>query len=172
MGFHSSIACSLLLGSEIVARYERPFPRLRPLLCLAQRSFPLFAGVVLSALLCKDGIRNFEDAMRRAMEAGGVPGTVEAPLRWGFADWAKEGSGHLSNLLEATFCLSCVYRLFCNGLCQSSMGLDPLDGIFLGRKLPEIVHPAIRPRYPRAPNAALLHWRVLENAMIPILLAN
>ena len=88
MGFHSSIACSLLLGSEIVARYERPFPRLRPLLCLAQRSFPLFAGVVLSALLCKDGIRNFEDAMRRAMEAGGVPGTVEAPLRWGLGSFA------------------------------------------------------------------------------------
>ena len=70
--------------SKIVGGYERPFPSLRFLLCLAQRSLPLFAGVVLSALLCKDGVGNFEDAMGRAMETGCIAGTVKAPLRWGF----------------------------------------------------------------------------------------
>jgi hypothetical protein len=84
--------------SKIVGGYERPFPSLRFLLCLAQRSLPLFAGVVLSALLCKDGVGNFEDAMGRAMETGCIAGTVKAPLRWGFADWAKEGSGQRSIL--------------------------------------------------------------------------
>ena len=76
--------------SKIVGGYERPFPRLPPLLCLEQRSFPLFAGVVLSALLRKDGIGNSEGAMRRAIVAGCIAGTVKL-LRSGFADWANEG---------------------------------------------------------------------------------
>ncbi len=85
------------MSSEIVAGYERPFPRLRSLLCLAQRSFPLLAAVVPGPLVYKDGVGNFEGAMRRTMEAGGVAGTIKLFCS-GFADWAKEGPGHLSTL--------------------------------------------------------------------------
>jgi hypothetical protein len=46
-----------------------------------------------------------------------------------------------------------VYRVF--WLCQSRMGIDPIDSILLGSKFFEIVHGPIRPRYPHAPNLAL-----------------
>jgi hypothetical protein len=62
--------------SEIVAGYERPLPRLRSLLCLAQRSFPLLSGIVLSPLLCKDGVSNFEGAMSCATIADGIAGAI------------------------------------------------------------------------------------------------
>ena len=42
------------------------------------------------------------------------------------------------------------------------MGFNPLDRIFLRRKLSDIVQLAIRPRYLHAPNATLLHWRYLS----------
>ena len=145
--------------SKIVGGYNGPLARLRPLLCLAQRSFPLLAAVVLSALLSEDGIRNSEGAMRRAIVAGCIAGTVKL-LRSGFADRAKERSGHLSTLVEATFCLSRVYRLFSDRLCQPGMSLDPRDSIFLRSEFPKKVHVLVRPRYPHAPNAARLYrWR-------------
>jgi hypothetical protein len=50
-----------------------------------------------------------------------------------------------------------VYRVF--WLCQSRMGIDPIDSILLGSKFPEMVHVPIRPCYPHTPNVALLHWR-------------
>jgi hypothetical protein len=75
--------------SEVIVPYDRPFPRLRPLHCLAQRGFPLLAGVVPSALVRKDCVGNFEGIMSSAKEAGGVPGTVKL-LRCGFADRAKD----------------------------------------------------------------------------------
>ena len=83
--------------SEIVSNYKRPFLffRLRSLLCLAQCSFPLLAGVVLIALHRKDGVGNFEVVVGWATEAGCIAGTGKL-LRWGFADWAKERSGHIS----------------------------------------------------------------------------
>ena len=80
--------------SEIVRDYKRPFIllllRLRSLPGLVQRSFPLFAGVVLGALLRKDGVGNLEVAVGWATEAGCVAGTVKL-FRWGVADWANEG---------------------------------------------------------------------------------
>src|SRR3974377_250203 len=79
-------------GSEINGGYNRPLPRLRSLLCLAQRSFPLLSAVVPGPLLCKDGVGDFEGAMRCATEAGFIAGTSKL-LRWGFTDRAKEGSG-------------------------------------------------------------------------------
>jgi hypothetical protein len=39
------------------------------------------------------------------------------------------------------------------------MGIDPCGSIFLGSEFPEIVHGAVRPRYPHTPNVRLLHWR-------------
>jgi hypothetical protein len=48
-----------------------------------------------------------------------------------------------------------VHRIF--WLCQSGMGIDPRDGIFLGSEFPEVVHGPIRPHYLYAPNLALLH---------------
>jgi hypothetical protein len=80
-------------ASEFIALYNRPFPRLRSLLCLAQHSFPLFVGIVPNALLRKDCVSDFELSMRFAIEAGCVPGAIKL-LRWGFADWAKEGHGY------------------------------------------------------------------------------
>jgi hypothetical protein len=68
-----AIGCAL----KIVARYNRPFPRPPPLLCLEQRSFPLLSGVVLGALLCKDGFGNFEGAMRCAIVAGCIAGAIK-----------------------------------------------------------------------------------------------
>jgi hypothetical protein len=56
--------------------YERPLTRLRSLLCLAQRSFPLLSGVVLSPLLCKDGVSNFKGAMSCATIADGIAGAI------------------------------------------------------------------------------------------------
>ena len=47
-----------------------------------------------------------------------------------------------------------VYRIF--WLCQSRMGIDPIDSISLGSEFPEIVHVPIRPHYLHTPNAALL----------------
>jgi len=48
---------------------------------------------------------------------------------------------------------------FFGGLRQPGMRADPFDSIFLGSEFPEMALLAIRPRYPHAPNAALLHWR-------------
>ena len=53
--------------------YNRPFPRLRSLRCLAQRSFPLFVGVVPNALLRKDCVSHFELSIRFAIEAFASP---------------------------------------------------------------------------------------------------
>ena len=69
-----------------------------------QRSFPLLTGVVLSPLLCKDGVGNFEGVMSGAMVPNGVASAVKLLHYWRLADWAKEGSGHLSTLVEAIFC--------------------------------------------------------------------
>jgi hypothetical protein len=109
-----------------------------------QRRFPFGAGVVV---INTDGVGNLEVTMRWAMEAGCIGGTSKL-LCWGFADRAKEGHVPIG--------------FVCDGLCQSRMGLNPLNGIFLGRKLPNIVRLAIRPRYPNAPNAALFHRRQLR----------
>jgi hypothetical protein len=99
------LACLL----EIVAGYERPFPRLRSLLCLAQRGFPLLSGVVLSTLLSKDGIGNLEGAMRRAMIADGIAGAIKLLHYWGFADRAKEGPGQRS--IPRALCWSLAHRI-------------------------------------------------------------
>ena len=53
-----AVANSLEL--EVAALNNRPFPSLRSLLCLAQRSFPLFVGVVPNAALRKDRVGDFE----------------------------------------------------------------------------------------------------------------
>jgi len=39
------------------------------------------------------------------------------------------------------------------------MGGDPPDSFFLGSEFPEVTNGTIRPHYPHAPNAALLHWQ-------------
>jgi hypothetical protein len=83
-------------ASEVIALYDRPFPLLS-LLCLVEGSFPLLTGVVLSALLRKDSVSNFEVAMRCASVAGCVPGAIKL-LHCGFADRAKEGPGQRSIL--------------------------------------------------------------------------
>ena len=38
------------------------------------------------------------------MIADGIAGAIKLLHYWGFADRAKQGSGHLSTLVEATFC--------------------------------------------------------------------
>ena len=83
-------------ASEVIALYNGPFPLLS-LLCLVQGSFPLLTGVILSALLRKDSVSNFEVAMRCASVAGCVPGAIKL-LHCGFADRAKEGPGQRSIL--------------------------------------------------------------------------
>ena len=85
-------------ASEVIALYNGPFPLLS-LLCLVQGSFPLLTGVVLSALLRKDSVSNFEVAMVCASVAGCVPGTIKL-LHCGLADWAKEGPGQRSILIH------------------------------------------------------------------------
>ena len=50
-----------------------------------------------------------------------------------------------------------VHRIF--WLCESRMGIDPIDSFLFGSKFPGIVHGPIGPRYPHAPNAALPHRR-------------
>src|SRR5262249_45258087 len=47
-------------------------------------------GFVLCALLCKDGVGNFEVAVRRTSVADCVPSTIKLLLHRGLADWAKE----------------------------------------------------------------------------------
>jgi len=81
-------------GSEIISLYNRPFPRLS-LLSLVQCSFPLFAGVVLSALLRKYAVSNFEIAMGCATVAGCIPGTIKL-LHCGLANRAKQRPGQRS----------------------------------------------------------------------------
>ena len=83
------------LGSKIVPVYNGPFTRLRSMLCLAQCSFPLLSGIVLSPLLRKDAIGDFETAMRCASVAGCVPSTIKL-LHCGLADRAKDGPGQRS----------------------------------------------------------------------------
>src|SRR5215472_4976102 len=73
-----------------VAVNNGPFPSLRSLLCLAQRSFPLLVGVVPNEAFRKDSVSDFELSIHFAIEAGCVPSTIKL-LRNGFADWAKEG---------------------------------------------------------------------------------
>src|SRR5262249_45436926 len=79
--------------SKVTALYNRPLPRLRSLLCLAQRSFPLCVGVVLRAPLREHGIRDLEIAMRCASVADCVPATIKGVHYGGLADWAKERRG-------------------------------------------------------------------------------
>ena len=79
--------------SKVTALYNRPFPRLRSLLCFIQRSFPLLAGVVLRAPLREYGIGDLEVAMRCASVADGVAGTIKLLHCGGLADWAKERPG-------------------------------------------------------------------------------
>jgi len=76
--------------SKVIALYNWPFPRLRSLPCLVQRSFPLRGRVAPNAALLKDRVSDFELSIRLAIELGCVPGTIKL-LRNGFADWAKEG---------------------------------------------------------------------------------
>src|SRR4029077_1368466 len=83
--------------SKVTALYNGPFPRLRSLLCLAQRSFPLCVGVVPNALLRKDCVSDFELSIRFAIEAGCVPGAIKL-LHRGLADRPKEGPGQRSIL--------------------------------------------------------------------------
>src|SRR5215470_12977122 len=87
--------------SEIICYYQRPSFGLCSFLCLIQRSFPLLLGIVLCLGLRKDAIGDFEVAMRWASVAGCVPGTIKLLRCWGFADRAKERSGHLSTLVWA-----------------------------------------------------------------------
>jgi hypothetical protein len=47
-------------------------------------------------------------------------------------------------------------RVFWNGLCQIRMSIDPIDSIFLGSEVPEIVHGAVRPRYSHRRNQTSL----------------
>jgi len=75
--------------SKVTALYNRPLPRLRSLLCLVQRSFPLCIGAVPNAALSKDCVSDFELSIPFAIEPGCVSGTIKL-LRNGFADWAKE----------------------------------------------------------------------------------
>jgi len=82
--------------SKVTALYNRPLPRLRSLLCLLQRSFPLCVGVVLRAPLREHGIRDPEVAMRCASVADCVPGTIKILHCGGLADWAKERPGQRS----------------------------------------------------------------------------
>jgi len=82
-------------ASEVIALYNGP---LLSLLCLVQGSFPLLTGVVLSALLRKDSVSNFEVAMRCASVSGCVPGTIKL-LHCGLADRAKERPGQRSILI-------------------------------------------------------------------------
>src|SRR5262249_19770496 len=81
---------------KVSALYNGPFPRLRSLLCLAQRSFPLCVGVVLRAPLREHGFRDLEVAMRCASVADRVPGTIKLLHCGGLADWAQEGPGQRS----------------------------------------------------------------------------
>src|SRR5689334_7389470 len=53
--------------------------------------------------------------------------------------------------------LKLVHRVF--WLCQSRMGIDPINRVLLGSKVPKMVHGPIRPHYLHAPNRAVLHWR-------------
>jgi hypothetical protein len=85
--------------SKVTALYNWPLSWLRSLFCLVQRSFPSFAGVVLSAVLRKDSVSNFEIAMGCATVAGCIPGTIKL-LHCGLADWAKEGPGQRSTTLR------------------------------------------------------------------------
>jgi hypothetical protein len=100
-GAAGAVANSLEL--EVAALNNRPFPSLRSLLCLAQRSFPLFVGVVPNAALRKDRVGDFELSIHFAIEAGCVPSTIKL-LRNGFADWAKEG--HFEAHLLGPFALA------------------------------------------------------------------
>ena len=47
-------------ASKVTALYNWPLPRLRSLLCVAQRSFPLCVGAVPNAALRKDRVSDFE----------------------------------------------------------------------------------------------------------------
>jgi hypothetical protein len=84
---------------EVAALYNGPFPRLRSLLCLVQRSFPLRTDVVLNAALLKDRVSDFELSIRFAIEPGCVGSTIKL-LHRGFADWTKERPGQRSILIH------------------------------------------------------------------------
>ena len=87
--------------SKITALYNGPFPRLRSLLCLAERSFPLFVGVVLNAAVLKDRVSDFEFSMRFAIEPSCIPSTIKL-MHCGLADRAKEGPGQRSILANGS----------------------------------------------------------------------
>src|SRR5262249_21282209 len=89
-------SCDQYCWSKVTALYNRPLPRRRSLLCLAQRSFPLCVGVVLRAPLREHGISDLEVAMRCASVANCVPGTIKLLHCGGLADWAKERPGQRS----------------------------------------------------------------------------
>src|SRR5215471_19274938 len=82
---------------EIVSNYKRPFLllllRLHSLLCLIQRSFPFFAGVVLGARLRKDTASNLKVAVGWATVASCIAGTGKL-LGFGITDRANEGHGY------------------------------------------------------------------------------
>src|SRR5215472_15692675 len=84
----------MLRVKKLFLLYNGPFPRLRSLLCLVQRRFPLLTGVVLS--ICQDGVGNFEVAVRCTSVADCVPSTIKLLLHRGLADWAKERPGQRS----------------------------------------------------------------------------
>jgi hypothetical protein len=76
-----------VLSEEVPWPYNRPFPFHRLVLSGTQRSLPFGAGVVV---VNTDGVGNLKVAVHCAIEAPCVLGTSKL-LRWGFADWAKEG---------------------------------------------------------------------------------
>ena len=98
-------------ASEVIALYNRPLPRLRPLLCLAQRSFPLLVGVVPNAAIRKDCVSDFELSIRFAIEACCIAGTIKL-LRNGFAERAKEGHGYANTSITIPPSAAPTYRSF------------------------------------------------------------
>ena len=84
------------LSEEIPSPYNRPFPFHRLMLRRTPRNFPFGAGVVL---INSDNVGNLKVAVDCAIEASCITSTVKL-LRWGFADWAKEGHGQRSVLIH------------------------------------------------------------------------
>ena len=76
--------------SLLVALYALAYVPINYAGCLAQRSFPLLADVVLNAALLKDRVSDFELSMRFTIEPVCVPGTIKL-MHCGLADRAKEG---------------------------------------------------------------------------------
>ena len=104
-GQHGEVAGAIAQGQgsvEIIYYNQRPLVRLRSLFCLVQCSSPLLSGVILGARLCKDSVSDLEGAVGWAMITSCIASAVKLLHYWGFADWAKEGPGHLSTYIPLT----------------------------------------------------------------------